>query len=200
MKKRQFFLLFIFLLLIIYLFWIRYGFSQNLTLNPQFNNTQPSVYPTSVLPSRLEGPFPVIKVLDGDTVDVEINSSIQTIRFVGIDTPEVSGPYRSAMWFGKEASGKTMELLEGQQVYLEIDSQLNLIDKYQRLLRYVYRASDNLFVSKYLVETGYATEYSYQGVAHKYQAEFRQAQSVARDNGLGLWNNKICPIPPNPHF
>jgi len=194
LKNRHFFLFVVLFVLIILLSYIHLQ-------KTSFESTQatPTPYPTSVLPPTLDGPFSVVKVEDGDTIIINMNDSQQTIRFVGIDTPEVQSQYRSAMCFGKEASAKTKELLVNQQVYLELDSDQNQIDKYNRLLRYVYRAGDNLFVSKYLVETGYATEYTYQGVPHKYQAEFRQAQVSARTRHLGLWDNRTCLVPPNPH-
>ncbi len=195
MTKQRIFLILLLLSLFLYLLFLRHSLpapsSVSATITP---------YPSAVLPPSLEGPYLVTQVLDGDTIDVEINDSVQKIRFVGLDTPEVQGPNRSAMCFGGEASAKTKELLTGQYVYLETDSPVNLIDKYDRLLRYIYRASDNLFISKYLVETGYATEYSYQGVAHKYQSEFRRAQAEARSNNRGLWNPRTCATVPNPHL
>lgn len=195
MKKRQIFLILLLFSLLLYLLFLRFDLP-----TPSPGSAIITPYPSAILPSKLEGPFKVIQVLDGDTIEVEINASVQKIRFVGLDTPEVQGPNRSAMCFGADASAKTKELLSGQSVYLETDSPINLIDKYDRLLRYIYRTSDNLFISKYLVEFGYATEYSYQGVAHKYQSEFRRAQETARSQIRGLWNPRNCATPPNPHF
>ncbi len=95
--------------------------------------------------------------------------------------------------FGKEASSKTKELLTGESVYLEIDNPTNIVDKYGRLLRYVYRAKDDLFINRYLVEEGFAHEYTYQGQPHKYQTEFRSAEAAARAQNLGLWDTNVCP-------
>lgn len=139
------------------------------------------------------GLYLVYKVVDGDTIEVQDPQlRIQKVRLVGINTPEVASGVTQEECFGQEASGKTKELLNNTQVKLEIDSSQNLVDKYGRLLRYVYR-SDGLFVNQYLVENGYAFEYTYQGIPHKYQADFRQKQQSAHDNHLGLWDNSLCP-------
>lgn len=137
--------------------------------------------------------YTVVKVIDGDTIDVQDQQlRVEKIRLVGINTPEVDSGITKAECFGSEASSKTKELLSNTQVKLEIDSSQNLVDKYGRLLRYVYR-SDGLFVNQYLVQNGYAFEYTYQGIPHKYQADFRQKQQSAHDNHLGLWDNSVCP-------
>lgn len=143
--------------------------------------------------SNLSGPFPVTHIYDGDTIAVKIGSSEQKVRLVGIDTLEVADPRRPVGCFGKEASLKTKELLSGQKVLLEIDSSKNLVDKYSRLLRYVYRQSDNLFINRYLVENCYAHEYSYQNIPHRFATPFKELQVQARAKHLGLWSNNICP-------
>ncbi len=184
-NRRLFLLLILFCLLI-----IQYLLShQNKleTTNTQIQTHQLNPTPTLVL--NLEGPYTVIKVDDGDTIVVSINDIPTTIRFVGLDTPEVNGPYRQQACWGPEASKATHSLLDRQSVYLEIDSPKNLIDKYGRELRYVYRASDHLSIGKYLIQNGFAREYTYQKIAHKYQSEFRQFQLDAQDKNLGLWSH-----------
>lgn len=85
---------------------------------------------------KLVGPMPVIKVLDGDTIRVADHFFENTIRLIGIDTPEVYGGVQP---FGPEASAFTKRLLTGQQVWIELDSLHR--DRYGRVLGYVYLES-----------------------------------------------------------
>ena len=122
------------------------------------------------------------KVVDGDTIEI---TGGQKVRYIGIDTPETVHPSKPVMCFGKEASTKNRELVEGKRVRLEKD--VSETDKYGRLLRYVY-LSDDTFVNLLLVEEGYASSYSYPPDI-KYQEQFQQAEKSARENNLGLWGS-----------
>lgn len=126
----------------------------------------------------------VTKVVDGDTIVVSGN---QTVRLIGIDTPETVDPRRPVGCFGKEASNKTKELLSGKQVILQKD--VSETDKYKRLLRYIYLPlpdGQTLFVNDYLVREGYAKVLTYPPDV-KYNERFRQAETEARENIRGLW-------------
>jgi micrococcal nuclease len=130
----------------------------------------------------------VIKVVDGDTIDVLINGQKQTVRLIGINTPETVDPRRPVQCFGKEASNETKRLLEGKQVYLTKD--VSETDKYNRILRLVYLPLENgqmLFVNDYLVRQGFASNYTYPPDI-KFDSQFRQAEKEARDNNRGLWS------------
>ncbi|MFA5318497.1 MAG: thermonuclease family protein [Patescibacteria group bacterium] len=132
----------------------------------------------------------VVKVVDGDTIDVNINNEIERLRLIGINTPETVDPRKPVECFGKEASAKAKELLSGQKVYLEKDETQDERDKYGRLLRYVFR-EDGLFYNLEIIKQGYAYEYTYQ-VPYIYQQEFKEAQNYARENKLGLWADGVC--------
>ena len=123
--------------------------------------------------------FKVIKVIDGDTIKLENG---EVVRYIGIDTPETVHPSEPVQCFGKEASGKNKELVEGKLVKLEKD--ITDRDKYGRLLRYVW--VDDLFVNDELVRQGYAYAYTYPPDV-KYTEQFVQAQKEARENNRGLW-------------
>ena len=133
----------------------------------------------------------VIKVVDGDTIDVEIEGKIERLRLIGIDTPETVDPRKKVQCFGKEASDKAKELLGGQLVTLESDETQGEKDKYKRLLRYVI-LPDGTNLNLFMITEGYAHEYTYDE-PYKYQAEFKQAEISARENSKGLWNPTICP-------
>jgi micrococcal nuclease len=142
--------------------------------------------------------YAVVRVVDGDTISASIDGKTETIRFIGIDTPETVDPRKAVQCFGKEASDTTKKLLTDQRVMLEKDPSQGERDKYGRLLAYVYRA-DGLFVNQYLVEQGYAHEYTY-NAPYKYQAQFKAAEAQARTLGRGLWAPGACsaftPKPP----
>jgi endonuclease YncB( thermonuclease family) len=132
----------------------------------------------------------VVSVTDGDTIKVSIEGTTKTIRMIGMDTPETVDPRKPVQCFGKEASNKTKATLLNQMVRLESDPTQGELDKYQRLLRYVF-LEDGTNFEKSMIEQGYAHEYTYD-TPYKYQTEFKAAQKEARDNQRGLWNPATC--------
>lgn len=153
----------------------------------QYNQTL--LEPTPTIPaiqlSNEETNVLVTRVVDGDTIEIEGG---QKVRYVGIDTPETVDPRRAVGCFGKEASDKNKELVEGKVVILEKD--ITNVDKYNRLLRYVYlKQADGtlLFVNDYLVREGYAKNYTYPPDV-KFNAQFLEAEREAREESRGLWN------------
>jgi micrococcal nuclease len=127
----------------------------------------------------LEYGFKVTRVIDGDTVEIETG---ETVRYIGIDTPETKHPDKGVECFGREAAEKNQELAEGRRVTLEKD--VSERDRYGRLLRYVY--ADGLFINEVLVREGYARTASFPPDV-KYQELFRRAEQEAREAGRGLW-------------
>jgi micrococcal nuclease len=132
----------------------------------------------------------VVSIVDGDTIKVSINGKITTLRLIGIDTPETLDPRKPVQCFGLEASKKAKELLTGRKIRIEQDPTQGKLDKYGRLLAYVYR-DDGLFYNEYMIKQGYAHEYTY-NIPYKYQAEFKVDQKYAQDNKLGLWSPDMC--------
>ncbi|MFT7645132.1 MAG: micrococcal nuclease [Candidatus Paceibacteria bacterium] len=125
----------------------------------------------------------VVRVIDGDTIVVLITNKEQTIRYIGIDTPE---PYRDAepACFSLEASLKNRELVEGKIVRLESDRENT--DRYGRLLRYVY--VDDIFVNAELIKEGYAKDMAIKpNTVHKNL--FATLEQAARKQGVGLWGS-----------
>src|SRR3989339_1183298 len=125
----------------------------------------------------------VVRVVDGDTINVEINGKVEPVRYIGIDTPETVDPRKPVQCFGVEASKKNKELVEGKLVRLEKD--ITDLDKYKRLLRYVWL--DDILINLELVKQGFAYSYSYPPDI-KYQEQFVKAQQEAREAKRGLWN------------
>lgn len=122
----------------------------------------------------------VTEVIDGDTIKI---SGGQTLRFIGIDTPELAHRKRPLECFAKEAKNKTQKLLLGRRVRMEKD--ISETDRFGRLLRYVY--VDDTFINELLVKEGYATVATLPPDV-KYIKELHQAEGDARKNSAGLWN------------
>jgi len=127
-----------------------------------------------------ERTYLVVRVIDGDTIELSDGSKV---RYIGIDTPETVHPSKPVECFGKEASNQNKELVEGKEVRLEKD--VSERDKYGRLLRYIY--VNGTFVNDYLVRQGYALSSTYPPDV-KYQDQFIEAQQEARENNRGLWS------------
>lgn len=134
--------------------------------------------------------YAVTDVVDGDTLKINMGGTVETLRLIGIDTPETVDPRKPVQCFGTEASNRAKALLSGQKVSIEADSTQDTRDKYGRLLVYIYR-DDGLFFNKAMVADGYAYEYTYDK-PYKYQAEFKAAQLAAQNAGKGLWSSTTC--------
>jgi micrococcal nuclease len=139
------------------------------------------------LPPGLDGPYRVVRVVDGDTVEV---SKGETLRLIGMDTPETVDPREPVQCFGREASARAHELLDGTSVYLEYDATQGVLDRYGRTLAYVWLADGRLF-NRLMIAGGYAHEYTYD-VPYRYQAEFQAAERSAREHDRGLWAPDTC--------
>jgi len=133
--------------------------------------------------------FMVTKVVDGDTIEVNLNGKLEKLRLIGVDTPETVDPRKQVQCYGREASDFTKATLLGRPVRLELDQSQDERDKYGRLLVYVW-LGEELFNQKLIAE-GYAHEYTYK-LPYYYQAEFKQAQVQARERALGLWSAETC--------
>lgn len=149
-------------------------------------------------------PIPLIqttitKVIDGDTIQATVYGKDETIRLIGVDTPETVHPSKPVQTYGKEASDYTKSQLSGKTVWLEKDVQER--DKYGRLLAYVWTSqpveiSDTeirakMFNARLLLD-GYAQLLTIPPDV-KYTDYFTKYQAEARNNNRGLWG-----LPPEP--
>ncbi len=147
--------------------------------------TEPTTAPTTA-PSASDDSVRVVRVVDGDTIIVEIDGREERLRYLGIDTPETVRPNTPVECFGREASAENARLVEGKRVELERDTSNR--DRFDRLLRYVYviDAGERIFVNEALVANGFAYASTFPPDV-KYEEQLRAAQRAARDEGLGLW-------------
>ena len=131
----------------------------------------------------------VIRVIDGDTIQVEILGKQYRVRYIGMDTPETVDPRRPVGCFGREASDRNREIVGGRVVALEKD--VSDTDEFGRLLRYVWvgavaPSEQPRMVNAMLVEEGFALAATYPPDV-KYAENFAHLQSEARHAGRGLW-------------
>jgi micrococcal nuclease len=137
----------------------------------------------------------VVEVVDGDTLVVHLaRGGDERLRLIGIDTPESVATDRPDECFGTEASAQLARLVPvGTRVQVERDVEPR--DRYDRLLGYVYRSSDGLFVNHEMVEGGFAEAKAYEpNTTHESRLEAAEAGARAAD--AGLWG--VCGSPDVP--
>ena len=134
--------------------------------------------------------YKVVKVIDGDTIVVDISGKKETLRLIGIDAPEIGGNSSKNKCFGKEAEEFAKNILSDASIELEEDESQNDRDKYGRLLRYII-LKDGSNLNKTLIRKGSAKEYTYK-TPYKYQKEFKNAETEARKAKKGLWADNAC--------
>jgi micrococcal nuclease len=127
----------------------------------------------------------IVTVIDGDTVIVSIDGKEEIVRLLGINTPETVKKNWPIECYGPEASKLAKSLLPpGTAVRLERDIEAR--DAYNRLLAYVYRKDDGLFINLELMRQGDAREMSFKpNTAHA--IDFHDAATEAQAAGRGLW-------------
>jgi len=129
--------------------------------------------------------YKVVRIVDGDTVVLLMDGKETKVRLIGVDTPETVHPAKPVELYGKEASRFTRNLLLGEHVYLEYEPGPSKVDKYGRVLAYLYRAPDGLFVNLEIIRQGYG--HAYVRYPFQYMELFRSYERVARESGKGLW-------------
>ena len=133
-------------------------------------------------------------VIDGDTIDVIVDGQEERVRLIGIDTPESVSRTVPEQCFGKEASDALTGLLPiGTEIRIERDADAR--DRFGRLLLYVYRATDNLFVNRWLIEQGFADALFFDPNT-TFESDFISLRNEARAEGRGLWS--ACDGPDQP--
>jgi micrococcal nuclease len=157
------------------------------TITPPYTPTITTPPQTSYSPPSSYVEFTVVRIIDGDTIEVRLGSELYTVRYIGIDAPELDEP------FGTEAMEKNLELVEGKMIRLVKD--ISETDQYSRLLGYIY--ADDMFVNAELVRLGYAQAVSYPPDT-KHDNLFKDLETKAKDVNIGLWEiNQSTKTTPN---
>lgn len=126
----------------------------------------------------------VVRVVDGDTIKVALGGRRETVRYIGIDTPESVKPNTPVECFAKAAAGANARLVLGRAVRLVSDREQR--DRYGRLLAYVYRARDGVFVNERLIRDGYARTLRIRPNT-RHASRFSVLQNLAKSERRGLW-------------
>lgn len=130
----------------------------------------------------------VTRVFDGDTLVVERRGLEETVRLIGVDTPEISRPDTPVQYYGPEAADFARRALEGKRVTLEFedpDRPGGSVDRYGRTLAYVLMEDGRNFNLE-IVRQGYGRVFD--KYPFQYLKDFRQAERSARNAGMGIWN------------
>jgi endonuclease YncB( thermonuclease family) len=162
-------------------FWSRQGWIPATRQGPALRQ-EPAPHETGASPRVLTRP--VVQVVDGATIDVQLDGHRVHVRYLGIHTPETTDPATGVEPFGPEVEAANRQLVEGQTVRLELDVQP--WDRYQRLLAYVYVG--DLMVNAELVRQGYA-QVAPVPPNVKYHDRFRALQQEAREAQRGVWRH-----------
>lgn len=149
-----------------------------------------------IFQQKTESDAPILvsgtEVIDGDTIRVQLDDKDESVRVVGIDTPETVDPRQPVECMGEEASDRMRELVENRRVRLEPDPTQSDRDRYGRLLRYVF-LEDDTDAGLTLIEEGYAQSVNYGSQEHERYLIYEEAENKAREANRGLWNNELCP-------
>jgi micrococcal nuclease len=132
------------------------------------------------------GLYSVDHFVDGDTIAVRMNGHNETIRFIGVDTPETHKPNTPVQCYGPAAAAFTKNTIGNQKVRLSLDPKSSNRDRYDRLLRYVY-LPDGTLVNEQLIQQGYGFYYPY--FPFTKSSEFARAEREAIAAHRGLWAN-----------
>jgi micrococcal nuclease len=156
-------------------------------IHPKFAPREAKIADVNDWDKYNEKSFTVVKVVDGDTIDINIPDATYPttrIRLLGVDTPETKNPHTEIMYFGSEASKFTTDTVLGQIVFVVMDEKSKPRDKYHRLLCFV-RLTDGKILNEELVSQGFA--YADTRFPHSFYEEYIQLEKNAEKQKKGLW-------------
>ena len=131
------------------------------------------------------GFYKVASFVDGDTLVVDMNGAQETIRFIGVDTPETHKPNTPVQCYGSEAADYTKQLIGKNPVRLQADPLDTNRDRYGRLLRYIY-LPDGRLIEEELIKNGYG--FAYTSFPFEKKMRFSELERVAKEDKVGLWS------------
>jgi micrococcal nuclease len=141
---------------------------------------------TNNLQQNDPGLYAISRYVDGDTIDVNMNGSVETIRFIGVDTPETHKPNTPVQCYGPEAAAHTKAVISKfGKVRLQADPLDTNRDRYGRLLRYVY-LPDGTLLDEQIIQQGYG--FAYLSFPFSKKDQFAADEKAAQSDKLGLWS------------
>lgn len=147
-----------------------------------FDSPEPEQPPEKIDTSRYE----VVRFVDGDTFVVDLNGKQETVRLLGVDTPETNAPGTPVQCYGPAASAYVKNLIADKHVRLERDPENEDRDRYGRLLRYAYLPDETL-VQQEIIRNGYGFAYTIYPFTKK--EAFVAHEEQAKTDAKGLWGN-----------
>lgn len=136
----------------------------------------------------------MVSVIDGDTVELDFGGQVERVRLLGIDAPESVHPSVPVQCFGPEASSQLATALP-PETEVRVERDVDARDRYGRLLLYIYRVEDDLFINQWLLEAGLA-DTSFYDPNTALATPLIEARSAARARRTGLWG--ACDGPDQP--
>lgn len=133
--------------------------------------------------------YPLMRIVDGDTIVVGFNGQTQYVRLIGIDSPEPNDP-GGPQCYAQESTVHLQEIARTGLVTLFFDESQGMRDSYGRLLAYA-ELPDGTDIGKKMVEDGYAHEFTYHG-PYERQADYMGAEKLAMEEEKGLWSKDAC--------
>jgi micrococcal nuclease len=130
-------------------------------------------------------PITLVDIIDGDTIKVNVNGKIETVRYLLIDTPESKNPKTCVQLYAKDAFLRNSELVKSGRLTLEFE-QGNTRDTYGRLLAYVY--VDGESIQGTLLKEGYGRVAYSMNPPYKYLDSFRKEETLAKRNKVNIWS------------
>lgn len=129
----------------------------------------------------------VLKIVDGDTIEVQIGKKIERVRLIGIQAPELfTDPPQD---FSIESKEMLEKLLDNKKITLKYNPKYKK-DKYKRILADVYIVDNNLWVNGYLIEKGFAFSYILNKNPIPYVKNLIELENKAINNNLPFWQNQ----------
>ncbi len=146
---------------------------------------------TQVAPAEivLDGTYPLIRILDGDTISVLYQGKEERVRLIGINAPEPNIP-SGPECYAQEATRHLQQLARTGLVRLSFDETQGTRDQFGRLLAYVAHP-DGTDLNETMLRNGYAVEYTYNTPYARSDA-YKAAQAEAMENQSGLWAEDAC--------
>ena len=131
----------------------------------------------------------VVRAVDGDTLEVEIEGRREDVRLIGVDTPETVKPDEPVQCFGPQASAFTHRIADGRRARLLFGVERR--DIYERLLAYVQLGDPPFDVKRrslnaMLLRRGLARTLTFPP-NDRFAAPFRRLELRAARTGRGLW-------------
>src|SRR3954470_18255042 len=130
------------------------------------------------------GLYSINHFIDGDTIAVNMSGAVETIRMIGVDTPETHKPNTPVQCYGPQAANFTKNLIGSSSVRLQADPLDTNRDRYGRLLRYVY-LPDGKMVETELINNGYG--FAYTLFPFEKKSDFVSGMQSAQNAKKGLW-------------